>query len=237
MTRMRKALLLTMATMATAVAVAASAAQAELGKLTADSYPAFATGQAPGTVMDIGQVPHFSVSCGTARLKATLAAPVSPVTFDPTFRNCIGEPGGRPVTVAPNGCHFRFFFSKPGTTGQPASTGTLGAQLVCPAGLDMIVWLYESAGQHMFNNATCEYRLSSSGAVTAGTYHLVGAIPADVLLTLNMTFQALNVLGPTSLCGALAMQTLPFRFTGSYTLKGAVEVSGEEWGQIPLWVD
>jgi hypothetical protein len=137
MTRILETLGLAVAAVAALVAVMAPAAQAETGALTTVGFPAIVTGQqAAGVTFDIGNGPIRTVSCATSDLEATFEAPaVDPVTFRPNYQTCTSEPGGAtPVTVTMNGCDYVIGFGKPGTTNQPATTGTMRASIQCPAG-------------------------------------------------------------------------------------------------------
>lgn len=235
MTRILKALGLATVAMAALVAVMAPAAQAETGALTAAEFPAIVTGaQGPGPVFDIGPGPTRTVECATSDLASTLVGPTDPATFVPTYGGCHSEPGFRPTTVTTNGCDYRVGFGRPGTTGQPQTTGTLQASIVCPPGQQLEVHVYENAVQHAENISTCTYDVPSQGPVPAGIYHNTAGPPADVLLTLNANFVALNTMGPAFLCGGMAFQNIPFTLTGDYTLTGFQDFGGVEGAQIPL---
>lgn len=218
-------------------AVLASAAQAETGALTAPQFPAIVTGEQQGGVtFDIGEAPIRTVSCAS-NLDGTLNGPTDPVTFVPTYANCISEPGGAtPVTITMNGCDYIVGFGKPGTTQQPATTGTMHAWVNCPAGQQIEIHVYENAFLHAANVSTCTYDIKPQGPVPAGIYHnTFGAIP-DVDATVNAKFTATSTIGAGGpICGGNPMtQHLPITLTGNYTMRAYQDFGGAEGGQIPL---
>lgn len=240
MTRILKALGLTLAAMAAMSAMTASAAHAETGALTASQYPAIITGeQEPGTVAF--SIAGRSIECGTSRpAGGTITGPVDPLTLVPTFENCVANPGATPVTVTTNGCDFQLGVSKPGTTGiSSPTTGTLQAWLICPAGKWLEIHVYENASKHAANISTCTYDLGTQGPVPGGIYHNTTPLgaPPDVLLTIDATFQAVNTIGPAVICGGEPGQLIPATFAGNYTLRGYQDLNGVEGAQIPIWVD
>lgn len=239
MSRIIKAITLATSVMAL-FAITASAAHAETGALTAAEYPAILTGeQEPGTTTF--SIAGRNVQCATSRESGgTITGPVDPLTLIPTFENCVAEPGATPVTITTNGCDFSLGVSKPGTTGITSpTTGTLQAWLNCPAGKFLEVHIYENASKHAANVSTCTYDLYSQGPVPGGIYHNTTPIgaPADVLLTIDATFQAINTIGPAGICGAEAGQQIPATLTGNYTVRGYKDLNGVEGEQIPIWVD
>jgi hypothetical protein len=235
MFRKLKALGLAACAVAAMTAVMAPAAQAETGALTAVEFPAIVTGeQAPGVTFDIGAGPARTVECTTSDLTSTLVGPTDPVTFKPIYGNCRSEPGFLPTTVTTNGCDYRIGVTKPGSTGTPATTGTMQASLVCPPGQQLEIHVYENAAKHVENISTCTYDVGPQGPVPAGIYHNTPA--GDVLATVNATFNGLNTMGPVFLCGGMAFQNLPVTLTGDYTLRGFQDFGGMEGAQIPLHV-
>jgi hypothetical protein len=233
MTRLLKALTVAMSAMAL-FAVMASAAHAETGALTAPEYPATITGaQGPGPSFDIA---NRNVECGTADLTSTLLGPTDPVTFKPIYGGCISNPGGLPVTVTTNGCHYTVGVSKPMTTGIVSpNTGRMQAWLNCPAGQQLEIHIYENGFMHAGNVSTCTYDIPSQGPVPAGIYHNIpGAVPADVVATINATFNGVSTIGPAGICGANAFEALPITVTGNYTLKGFTDFGFVEGPQIPI---
>jgi hypothetical protein len=237
MTRILKSLGLAVAAVAALVAVMAPAAHAETGALTPFGGPTIITGvQGPGPVFDIGPGPTRTVECTTSDLDSTILGPADPVTFKPTYENCRSEPGFRPTTVTTNGCDYRIGFGRPGTTGQPPTTGTLQASIVCPPGQQLEVHVYENAARHAENISMCTYDVPAQGPIPAGVYHNVPGPPADVQLTLNANFFALNTMGPAFICGGMAFQNIPFTLTGDYTLRGFADQNGEEGPPIPIHV-
>jgi hypothetical protein len=238
MTRMLKALGLAMAAMATMVAVMAPTAQAATGTLTAGAFPAIVTGpQVAGPTFDIGAGPLKVVGCETADLNSTLAGPTDPVTLTPIYGNCVSEPGAMPVTVTLNGCDYSFGVSQPGTTQQPAGTGKLEASIICPAGQQIQIHVFENAFTHAANMPLCTYDIAGQGPVPAGIYHNVAGAPGDVLATVKAQFTAKRT-GPEMMCGGGGMlQHLPITLTGNYTLKAFQEFAGGgEGAQVPLHV-
>jgi hypothetical protein len=218
-------------------AALASAAQAETGVLTAEGGPAIITGQQePGLSFDIGAGPARTVECTTSDLSSTIVGPTDPVTFKPTYENCRSEPGFLPTTVTTNGCDYQIGFTRPGSTGAPETTGTMQASLVCPAGQQLEIHVYENAVQHVENISTCTYDVAPQGPVPAGVYHNTPGPPADVLATVNATFTAVNTMGPVFLCGGMAFQQIPITLTGNYTLRGFEDIGGVEGAQLPLHV-
>jgi hypothetical protein len=243
MTRILKALGLALGALATMVAVMAPAAQAETGALTTVGFPAIITGQqAPGITFDIGVGPIRTVACATSELEATFAnAPaVDPVTFKPKYEGCTSEPGGMtPVTVTMNECDYRFGFGRPGTTGQPAGTGTMHAWVQCPAGQQIEIHVYENVFAHAMNVSTCTYDIGPQGAVPAGIYHNTahaGALP-DVKATVSAQFTATSTIGiGGAVCGGNPMNEghLPITLTSEYTMRAFIDNAGNEGGQWPL---
>lgn len=239
MTRKLKALGLAVCAVAAMAAVMAPAAQAETGALTPFfGGPTIITGtqEEEGPVFDIGPGPTRTVQCTTSDLDSTIFGPTDPVTFKPTYNGCRSNPNFRPTTVTTNGCDYRFGFGRPGTTGQPATTGTMDVRLVCPPGQQLEVHVYENAVKHVENVSTCTYDVPPQGPVPGGIYHNVPGMPADVLATVNANFVALNTIGPAFLCGGMAFQNIPFTLTGNYTLKGFEDINGEEGMQLPIHV-
>jgi hypothetical protein len=224
------------ATLALSAALA-SAAQAETGALTAPVYPAIVTGQqGPGVTFDIGAGPARTVECATSDLDTTLAGPTDPVTFKPLYAGCISNPGALPTTITTNGCDYSIGVSRPGTTGTPQTTGLMQNRLNCPAGQQLEIHVYENAAKHAENISTCTYDIGPQGPVPGGIYHNnPGAAPADVVATVNATFNALNTLGPVFLCGGMPFQNIPVKVTGNYTLRGFQEmIGGGEGAPIPI---
>ena len=238
MTRILKALGLAMAAMATVVAVMAPAAQAETGQLTSGGFPSIVTGQQLGGVtFDVGNAPIRTVSCATSNLESTLVGPLDPVTFRPTYAGCTSEPGGAtPVTVTLNGCDYTIGFGRPGTTQQPATTGTMHAWINCPAGQQIEIHVYANAFAHAMNVSTCTYDVFPQGPVPAGIYHnTFGGIP-DVDATINAKFTGRSTIGfGGAVCGGDPMTGhLPITLTGNYTMRAFFDNGGVEGGQIPL---
>lgn len=242
MTRILKALGLTIAAVAALVALMAPAAQAETGALTSVGFPSIVTGQQGGGVtFDIGNAPIRTVACATSDLETTLAGPTDPVTFKPLYETCNSEPGGAtPVTVTLNGCDYSIGFGKPGTTGQPAGTGTMHAWINCPPEQRIEIHVYENAFAHAMNVSTCTYDIGPQGPVPAGIYHdtAAGGMIPDVDATINARFTAtstLNVGGP--ICGGDPVtEHLPITLTGNYTMRAFQDAGGFEGAQLPLHV-
>jgi hypothetical protein len=237
---MRKIKMLGLAVGATLAlsAALASAAQAEPGELTAEQFPAIVTGeQEAGATFDIGEGPFKQVGCGFSRLDATLEAPAAaPVTFQPTYGNCISEPGVDPVTVTMNGCDYRFAFTEPGTTEQPETTGLMRASIVCPPEQHIEIHVYENAMAHAENVAVCTYDIGPQGPVPAGVYHNMPGMPDDVKATVKARFTALNTIGPAMVCGANAFEHLPVTLTGTYTMRAFEDIMGIEGAAVGLHV-
>jgi len=239
MTRIFKALGLAMAAMATVVAVMAPAAQAETGVLTTAGFPSIVTGeQLGGVTFDVGNAPIRTVTCAS-NLDATLFGPTDPVTFTPTYAGCTSEPGGAtPVTVTLNGCDYTIGFGRPGTTQQPATTGTMHASINCPAGKVIEIHVYANAFAHAMNVSTCTYDIGPQGPVPAGIYHntAAGGMIPDVDATINAKFTARSTIGfGGAVCGGDPMTGhLPITLTGNYTMRGFIDNGGVEGGQIPI---
>lgn len=238
MTRLLKTLGLVISAVAALVAVMAPAAQAETGVLTTGGFPSIVTGEKvnPAPTFDVGAV--RTISCATADLEATLFGPIDPVTFKPRYEGCTSEPGFTPVTVTLNGCDYVIGFGKPGTTQQPATTGTMHAWVNCPAGQQIEIHVYENAFAHAANVSTCTYDIGPQGPVPAGIYHNTmgaGMIP-DVDATINAKFTARSTLGAGGVvCGGdPETQHLPITLTGNYTLRGFQDFGGVEGAQIPV---
>lgn len=234
MTRMLKALGVATC-LAALAAVMAPAAQAETGVLTAQQYPTIITGeQGVGPTFDIGPGPTRTVECATSDLTGTLIGPTDPVTLKPIYGGCISNPGALPTTITTNGCDYLFGVSRPGTTGTPPTTGILQAWLNCPAGQQLEIHVYENGARHAENLSTCTYDLAPQGPIPAGIYHNNPGPPADVVATVNATFNALNTIGPPLICGGGAFQFIPVTLTGNYTLRGYQDFGGIEGAQIPI---
>lgn len=238
MTRILKTLGLAVAAMAALVATMAPAAQAEPGLLTAQQFPAFVTGQQqpqPGVTFDIGAGPLKVVSCGVSQLDATLVGPANPVTFRPTYGNCVAQPEAMPVTITMNGCDYRFGFTKPGSTGAPATTGTMQAAIACPDG-QIQIHVYENAMRHAENMSLCTYDIGPQEPVPAGIYHNTAGMPAHVTATVSATFTAVAT-GPAMICGGNAFnQHLPITLTGTYTMRAFEDNNEVEGAPIGLHV-
>lgn len=235
MTRILKALGLTLGAMASMVAIAAPGAHAATGTLTAGAAPAIVTGnQVVGPTFDIGMGPLKVVSCGTADLNGTIPGAADPVTLTPIYAGCVSEPGAMPVTVTLNGCDYSFGVSQPGTTQQPAGTGKLEVWIVCPAGQQIQIHVYENAFTHAANMPLCTYDIAGQGPVPAGIYHNVAGAPGDVLATVKAQFTAKRT-GPEMMCGGGGMlQHLPITLTGNYTLRAYQDAGGAEGAQVAL---
>jgi len=235
MTRILKALGLTIAAAAALVAVMAPAAQAEPGTLTAAGFPAIVTGeQGPGATFDIGEGVG-AVGCAVSRLDTTLTGPANPVTFRPTYANCIAEPGGLPATVTTHECHYRVGFALPGTTGQPETTGIMQAGIVCPAGQQIEIHVYANAMAHAENVSMCTYDLAPQAPVQAGIYHNVAGMPDDVRATVQARFTGKSTIAPGMMCGGNMFNGhLPITLTGDYTLRAFEDMNGFEGAQIGL---
>lgn len=217
-------------------AVLASAAQAETGALTTPVYPSIVTGQQQGgPTFDIGD-PWFQTITCQSNLDATLFGPTDPVTFKPTYNNCVSDPAQTPVTITMNGCDYTVGFTKPGTTGTPFTTGTMQAWINCPAGQQIEIHVYKDAFDHAANLSTCTYDIGPQGPVPAGIYHntMVG-IP-DVDATINAKFTATSTIGAGfAPCGGDPItQHLPITLTGNYTLRAFDDLNGVEGAQIPI---
>lgn len=240
MTRNLKALGLAVCAVLAMGAVMASAAQAQTGALTTPVFPSIVTGeQQGGFSFDIGEPPVYQATCNS-RLDATLVGPTDPVTFQPTYENCTAHPGFTPVTVTMNGCDYTIGFSKPGTTGQPITTGTMHAWVNCPVGQQIEIHIYKDAFDHAGNVSTCTYDIGPQGPVPAGIYHNTpGAVPPDVDATVNATFTARSTIGAGGfICGGDPVTGhLPFTLTGNYTMRAYHDLPNEVEGpQIPLHV-
>lgn len=238
MTRMLKALGLAASAVAAMAALTAPAAQAETGALTAEQFPAILTGQqVAGFTMDIGEGPLKTVTCGTSDLVGTIAQAADPVTLKPVFGACVSEPGAMPVTITPNECDYTVGFTRPGTTGQPATTGTMQAAIDCPVGQQIEIHIYENAAAHAAGGSLCTYHITAQGPVAAGVYHNVVGMPNDVTMTVNAAFTAKRTAGPLFLCGGAGeFQHLPIRLTGTYTLGGFQDFEGVEGAPVGLHV-
>lgn len=239
MSRLLKALTVAMSAMAL-FAVMASAAHAETGALTAAEYPAIITGeQGPGASFDIGAGAVRTVNCATSDLSATIPGPADPVTFKPVYGGCTSEPGGFPATVTTNGCDYRLGVSKPMTTEIVfPTTGRMQVSLFCPAGTQLEIHVYENGAMHAAGVSTCKYDVGPQGPVNAGIYHNTpGAVPTDVLATVDATFNGLSTLGPAFICAAGAFEMTPVTLTGNYTLKGYQDMGFVEGAQIPITID
>lgn len=237
MTRILKSLGVAMAAMATLAAVMAPAASAEPGALTAPQFPAFVTSQQQGggATFDIGE--GAAVGCAVSRLDATIGQAANPVTFRPTYANCIAQPGGLPATVTTNECHYRFSFAAPGTTGLMEGTGTMQAALFCPPEQQIEIHVYAGAMAHAENVAMCTYDVLPQPAVLAGVYHnSVMAMPKDVLATVRASFTADSTINAGMGCGGNPMMNghLPVTLTGNYTMQGFEDIMGVEGAQIDL---
>lgn len=236
MTRILKSLGLAAAAIAALVAMMAPAAQAETGILTAQQYPAILTAeQAPGVTFDVGEPPLHQVTC-ISKLDGTLFGPSDPVTFQPTYGNCISDPAGTPTTVTLNGCDYNIGFTRPGTTGWGPTTGTMQARLICPAGQRIEIHVYENAVRHAENVSTCTYDIPPQGPVPAGIYHNTPGGITDVDMTINARFTAVSTIGAGGfLCGGDPItQHLPITLTGNYTLRAFQDFGGNEGAMIPV---
>lgn len=237
MTRNLKLLGLAVGAMLAMSSMLASAAQAETGVMTAPQYPAIVTGeQLGGVTFDMGEAPIRTVSCNS-KLDGTLNGPTDPVTFTPTYSNCVSEPGGAtPVTITMNGCDYTVGFGRPGTTQQPVTTGTMQAWVNCPAGQQIEIHVYQNAFSHAANMSICTYDIGPQGPVPGGIYHNIFVGIPDVDATVNAKFTGVSTIGAGGvICGGNpATQHLPITLTGNYTLRAFQDFGGVEGGQIPL---
>ena len=224
------------ATLALSAALA-SAAQAEPGQLTAEQFPAFVTGgQGPGATFDLGEG-GAAVGCAVSRIEATLVAPASPVTFRPTYANCVAQPGGLPATITTNECHYQVGFTQPGTTEFPETTGGLGAAIVCPDGQQIEIHVYANAMAHAENVSMCTFDVFPQAAVPAGVYHNVAGMPDDVGATVEAKFTGDSTISPGMMCpGNMMNGHLPVTLTGNYTLRAFEDINGVEGALLPLHV-
>jgi hypothetical protein len=236
MSRILKAAVLAVGAMAAMSSVLASAAQAETGALTTAGFPSIVTGeQLGGVTFDVGAAPIRTIACATSDLEATLVGPTDPVTFRPNYAGCNSEPGGAtPVTVTLNGCDYTIGFSKPGTTGQPATTGAMHAWINCPVGQVIEIHVYANAFAHAENISTCTYDIGAQGPVPAGIYHNTFGAVNDVDATVNAKFTARSTIGAGGeICGGDPItQHLPITLTGNYTLRAFQDFGGVEGAQI-----
>jgi hypothetical protein len=233
MSRILRALGLSLGAIAALVAVMAPAAQAETGALTAGVYSAIITGeQEPGLSFDLGVGAARTVECVTSDLNSTISEATDPVTFKPVYANCISQPGGFPTTIKTNGCHYTVGVSKPGTTGiEVPTTGRMQITLNCPPGQQIQIHVYETAAKHAANNPTCTYDLGPQGPIPGGIYH---NLMADVLATVAANFVALNTMGPAFICGGGPFEIIPARLTGNYTLRGYEDLPAGEGALVPI---
>lgn len=235
MMRKIKALGLAVAATLALSAMFVSAAQAEPGLLTAEQFPAIVTGeQGAGATFDLGEG-GAAVGCAVSKLDATLVAPASPVTFRPTYANCVAQPGGLPATVTTNGCHYRLGFTQPGTTGFPETTGAMAAAIVCPAGQQIEIHVYANAMRHEENVSMCTFDVLPQPPVQAGVYHNNAGMPDDVLATVQARFTGDSTISPGMMCpGNMMNGHLPVTLTGNYTLRAFEDMNEVEGAQIPL---
>jgi hypothetical protein len=235
MTRTLKALGL-VACVAALVAVMAPAAQAQTGFVTTPIFPSTLTAEQQGGVtFDIGDQ-QTPVTC-QSKLDATLLGPSDPVTFTPTYSNCVVDPVQTPVTVTMNGCDYTIGFTKPGTTGHPITTGTMQAWIDCPVGQQIEIHVYQDPFMHAGNVSTCTYDIAPQGPVPAGIHHSTMVGIQDLDLTINARFTALSTIPDPLQChGDPVTQHLPIRLTGNYTLRAYDHIGGIEGPQIPVHV-
>lgn len=236
MTRILRALGFAVCAAAASVAVMAPAAQAEPGLLTAEGFPAIVTGQQQGGVtFDIGAGPLKTVTC-ESQLDATLVAPANPVTFRPTYANCIAQPGAMPTTITLNGCDYRLGFGVPGTTGAAETTGTIRAAIACPDGV-IEIHVFENAMAHAANEPLCTYDIAPEGPVQGGIYHNTAGMPDHVTATVSATFTAKSTIGPAMVCGGnMFNQHLPITLKGVYTMRAFEDNNGVEGNSGDLHV-
>jgi hypothetical protein len=236
MARILKALGAAACAVAALVAVMAPAAQAEPGQLIPNGFPAIVTGQQQnGITFDIGAGPLKTVTC-ESQLDSTLEAAANPVTFRPTYANCVAEPEAMPTTVTLNDCDYRLGFSKPGTTGAAAATGTIQAAIACPDGA-IEIHVYEDAMAHAGNEPLCTYDIAPQGPVAGGVYHNTQGMPDYVTATVQAGFTAKSTIGPAMVCGGnMFNQHLPITLTGDYTMKAFEDINGVEGELVDLRV-
>lgn len=233
MKRILKVLGLAVCSAAALAAVMAPAAQAQTGAVTTPIYPSILTAeQLGGVTFDIGDL-QTPLTCQT-KLDATLFGPTDPVTFTPTYANCTVDPS-TPVTITMNGCDYTIGVSKPGTTGQPITTGTMRAWIDCPVGQQIEIHVYQDAFAHAGNVSTCTYDIGPQGPVPAGIYHNTSVGIQDVDMTINARFTATSTIPDPLFChGDPATQHLPITMTGNYTLRAYDDFNGVEGAQIPV---
>lgn len=228
MTRILKILGMTATALAALVALLAPAAQAEPGVLTAEGFPAIVTGQQQneGVTFDIGAGPLKTVTCAS-QLDATLEEPTSPVTFRPTYANCVAQPGAMPTTITLNGCDYQIGFTEPGSTGAPGTTGTMRAAIACPDG-QIEIHVFETAMAHAANEPLCTYDVFQQEPVAAGIYHNTAGMPTHVTATVSATFTARSTLEPMVCGGNMMNGHLPVTLKGIYTMRAFQDINGNE---------
>lgn len=200
-------------------AVVASAAHAATGKLTATEYPATLTGEQVGVNKFVIAAGVRTVTCKKATFHGTIKEAADPVTLTPTYSECHAAPNEIPATVTMNGCDYSL---KANTV--TSTTGTLTADLLCPAGKDVEIHLYENATKHKENSPLCQYTVKEQLNLPAGEYHNEGSgSTEDVTATLKANPVTTVTKGSKILCGAAAGSEVAATLEGTATLKGEVD--------------
>ncbi|HYJ21932.1 MAG TPA: hypothetical protein VEW07_07915 [Solirubrobacterales bacterium] len=184
-------------------AVSATGSQAAV--FTADAYPATLTGKDVNT--EHGKLTRITigngalhVECTLVTLSATISGPTTEVDFTPTYGECFARGLTTvPVTFTMNGCLYRIH----------ATTTTAGqTTIVCPAGQQIEIHVYENATKHAENKPICTYDIPAQGPITGIKISPTNPGAANEGIKLDFAalskFNVTSTMGPLSICGVNA---------------------------------
>jgi hypothetical protein len=193
-------------------AFVAQVAQATgVGKITAESYPAsVSTIQDGNNVFKIGTGIR-ELECTTADYTGSLTAESAEFVLTPLYEGCTSKPGALPATITTNGCTLTLTATK--------TPQNLNATILCPAGKQIEVHIYENATKHKEDISLCTYDIAAQSPIAAGTWADEGTGTAQkIRFTLAVEPVVLNTLGPATLCGAAAGANVKATLSGTQTL-------------------
>jgi len=225
MNRNLKALGLALVAVFAMTAVLASAAQAQTGKVTVGSSPAWLTGEAIehpniGKVETLKLAGGQDLSCEHVTATATVKNGDTSITVVSTFDNCDALIGSEhhKVTVTMNDCDFLLHDM---TTETPNSTTfTALVDLVCPEGKQVEIHVYKQAAAE--TEELCTYKIAPFTNKGGNVIHNIAGSPNDLTITHTVTGIAVTRTG-SLLCGGANQEG---SFTGSTTIRAYEDFGG-----------
>ncbi|HYJ21926.1 MAG TPA: hypothetical protein VEW07_07885 [Solirubrobacterales bacterium] len=211
------------------LALSAFSATASQGAVvTAGAYPATLTAKDVKTVhgelarLTTGNGARY-LECSTATLAATISEAKTEVEITPTYSECFSNGLTTvPATITVNGCTFKL---------HATTTASGQATVVCPAGKQIEVHVYENAVKHEENKPLCTYDIAAQGPITGAKLGVVNAGKANEGISVNLNelakFNFTSTMGPLSVCGVNATSGHAAT-TGS--LRGEYVITGKSGG-------